>query len=84
MNIKILGTGCPNCKRLQAEAEKAVAASGIAVDIEKVERIADIMGYGVMSTPALVLDGKVKVSGRIAPAAEIATWIKAAAAEQRP
>lgn len=84
MRIKILGTGCPKCKRLYAEAEKAVASSGVAVELEKVEKIDDIMSYGVMMTPALVIDDEVKASGRIAPAAEIVTWITTAAAKGSP
>jgi len=52
MKIKVLGTGCPKCKKLCAEAEKAVAASVVAAEIEKVEKIDDIMKYGVLMTPA--------------------------------
>jgi small redox-active disulfide protein 2 len=84
MKIAILGTGCPKCKKLYAEAEKAVAASGVAVELEKVEAIDDIVKYGVMMTPALVIDGEVKASGRIAPASEIASWIATAAATENP
>ena len=72
----MLGTGCPKCKKLYAEAEKAVAASGVAAELEKVEKIDDIMAYGVMMTPALVVNEKVKASGRIPGAAEIVSWIK--------
>ena len=84
MKIKVLGIGCPKCKKLYAEAEKAVASSGLAAEIEKVEKIDDIMKYGVMMTPALVIDEEVKASGRIAPASEIVTWITAAAAKAKP
>ena len=76
MKIEVLGTGCPKCKKLYAEAEKAIAESGASVELEKVEKIDEIMGYGVMMTPALVIDGEVKASGRISPASEIAAWIK--------
>ena len=79
MKIKILGTGCRKCEKLYAEAEKAVAASGVAVELEKVESIEDITKYGVMMTPSLVIDEEVKVSGRIAPASEIVSWITEAA-----
>jgi small redox-active disulfide protein 2 len=79
MKIKILGTGCPKCKRLYAEAEKAIVASGVAVELEKIEAIDDIVKYGVMLTPALVIDEEIKASGRIAAASEIAAWIAAAA-----
>ncbi|MFO7546797.1 MAG: thioredoxin family protein [Trueperaceae bacterium] len=78
MVIKVLGTGCPKCKRLQAEAEKALADTGIEARIEKVEDIDGIMRYGVMVTPALVIDEEVKSSGRIPQAAEIAGWLTAA------
>ncbi|MCK9459370.1 MAG: thioredoxin family protein [Proteobacteria bacterium] len=84
MKVKILGTGCAKCKKLYAEAEKAVASSGVAAEIEKVEKIDDIMKYGVMMTPALVIDEEVKASGRIAPASEIVTWITTAAAKAKP
>jgi small redox-active disulfide protein 2 len=84
MKIKVLGTGCPKCKKLFSEAEKAIAASGVAVELEKVERIDDILRYGVMMTPALVIDEEVKASGRISPAAEIVTWIQTAATKPTP
>ena len=80
MQIKILGTGCPKCKKLYSETEKAVAASGQKVELEKVEKIDEIMNFGVMSTPALVVDGEVKATGRIPQTEEMVTWIKAAAA----
>ena len=81
MKIKVLGTGCPKCKKLYAEAEKAITASGMSVALEKVERIGEIMKYGVMVTPALVIDEEVKASGRIAPASEIVSWLTTAAAK---
>ncbi|MCK9521518.1 MAG: thioredoxin family protein [Proteobacteria bacterium] len=84
MQIKVLGTGCPKCKKLYAEAEKAIAASDVDAALEKVEKIDDIMAYGVMITPALVIDGAVKSSGRIALAAEISAWITAAATAPTP
>ena len=58
--IQILGTGCPKCKRLYANTEAALKSAGIEAQIEKVEKIVDIMKFGVMSTPALVVDGVVK------------------------
>jgi len=79
MKIKILGTGCPKCKKLYAEAEKAIASSGAKVDLEKVEKIEEIIKFGVMSMPGLVLDEEVKSSGRIPQSSEIASWISAAA-----
>jgi len=63
--IQILGTGCPKCNMLFANAEAAVRAAGIEAQIEKVEKIVDIAKFGVMSTPALVVDGIVKSAGRV-------------------
>lgn len=80
MKIEVLGTGCAKCKSLMAEAEKAVASAKSPVELSKVEDIEAIMGYGVMQTPALVIDGKVKSMGRIPLAAEISTWINAPSA----
>jgi small redox-active disulfide protein 2 len=79
MKIKILGTGCPKCKKLYSEAEKAIAASGVETDLEKVEKIEEIIQYGIMATPGLVIDGEVKSSGRIPQSGEILAWIKTAA-----
>jgi small redox-active disulfide protein 2 len=78
MKIKVLGTGCPKCKKLYAEAEKAVVAAGVAAELEKVEKLDEIIKYGVMMTPALVIDEVVKVSGRVPPVKEIVGWIEAA------
>lgn len=77
MKVKVLGTGCPKCKKLYAEAEKAIADSGVAAELEKVEKLDDIMNYGVMMTPALVIDEEVVSVGKIAKRAEIAGWIAA-------
>jgi small redox-active disulfide protein 2 len=63
--IQILGTGCPKCKKLAENAEAAAKELGIEYGIEKVTQINEIMKMGVMTTPALVVDGKVKVSGKI-------------------
>ena len=78
MNIKVLGSGCMKCQRLYAEAEKAVSATGVDAELVKVQELDDIMSYGVMMTPALVIDDEVKSSGRIPNAKEIATWLKQA------
>jgi len=69
--VQILGAGCPKCKLLMVNAEVAVKALGIEATIEKVEKIADIMKFGVMTTPALVVDGQVKSAGRVLSADEI-------------
>jgi small redox-active disulfide protein 2 len=71
MKIEILGTGCMKCKRLTKNTEKAVAELGISADIQKVEDIAAIMDRGIMLTPAMMVDGELKVSGRVADVAEI-------------
>ena len=63
--IQILGVGCPKCKTLTANAEAAVQAMGIEAQFEKVDKIQDIMKFGVMMTPALVVDGQVKSAGRV-------------------
>ena len=81
MEIKVLGSGCANCKRLYAEAEKAIAQAGQEATLSKVESIEEIMGFGVMRTPALVIDGSVVASGKIPSAAEIATFITTASAK---
>ena len=65
MIIKILGSGCPNCKRLEQLAQEVAKEMGVNATFEKVQDIQKIMSYGVMSTPALVIDEKVKVYGRI-------------------
>ena len=82
MKIKVLGTGCAKCNKLYAEAEKAIAHSGVNAELEKVEKIEEIIKYGVMAPPALVLDEEVKSSGRIPESGEIVTWIMTAAARE--
>lgn len=77
MKIEVLGSGCAKCKKLYAEAERAVTDAGVEAEISKVEQLDDIMAYGVMVTPALAIDGQVKASGRVPSAAEIAEWISA-------
>ena len=79
MKIKVLGPGCPKCKKLYLEAEKAIASSGVKVDLEKVEKIEEILKYGIMAPPGLVIDEEVKVSGRVPQSKEIVTWIATAA-----
>jgi small redox-active disulfide protein 2 len=76
MKIKVLGTGCPKCKKLYAEAEKAIASSGIQVDLEKVEKIEEILQSGILMMPGLIINEEVKSSGRIPPCDEIVSWIK--------
>ncbi len=71
MKIEILGTGCPKCKMLEANAKKALEESGKKAEIVKVTEIEKIVDYGVMSTPAIVIDGKVKSYGKVADVEEI-------------
>jgi len=71
MKIEILGTGCPKCKTLTANTETAVKELGIEAEIVKTTRLKDIMNYGVMLTPALVVDGTAKSSGRVLSVKEI-------------
>lgn len=77
MKIEILGTGCSKCKALEEATKQAVAQSGQFAQIEKVEDIIKIMEYGVMSTPGLVIDGKVVSAGKLLSVAEIVDLIKA-------
>ena len=79
MEIKVLGPGCANCKRLYQEAERAVKEAGVAATIAKVESMEEIAGYGILRTPGLVIDGRVVASGRIPLAPEIVAMIAAAA-----
>jgi small redox-active disulfide protein 2 len=69
--IQILGTGCPKCKKLAENAEAAVKELSVEYDIEKVTKINEIMKFGVMVTPALAVDGQVKVVGKVASPDEI-------------
>lgn len=69
--IQILGTGCPKCRALTANAEAAVKALGIDATVEKVEKITEIMKFNVMMTPALVVDGQVKSAGKLLSAEDI-------------
>lgn len=71
MKIEVLGTGCAKCSALLEATKKAVAQKGLFVQIEKVEDVMKIMEYGVLSTPALVIDGEVKSSGKLLSVEEI-------------
>ncbi len=71
MKIQILGTGCQNCVKLAKNAEEAARAKGGDYEIEKVTDIREIMSYGVMQTPALAIDGKVKSVGKMLTVEEI-------------
>ncbi len=71
MKIQILGTGCTKCRQLTEDAEAAAREMGLDYEIEKVTDIAGIVKFGVMTTPALAVDGKVKLIGKVATPAEI-------------
>lgn len=76
MKVKVLGTGCPKCRSLYSLATDAIAESGVSAELEKVEKLADIMGYGVMMTPALVIDDQVMSSGRLPSVSQIVEWLR--------
>ena len=73
--IEVLGSGCNNCRRVEANAREAIAMAGVEAEIVKVTDYAQIMAYGIMSTPGLVIDGKVVSYGRIPSAGDIAVWL---------
>jgi len=73
--IEVLGSGCPNCQKLEANAREAVVMAGVEAEIVKVTDFREIHARGVMSTPGLVIDGTVVSSGRIPVAGDIATWL---------
>ena len=77
LKIKVLGSGCPNCKRLEQVARNAVEALGLEAEFEKVTNYTDIMAYPILSTPGLVINEKLVSSGRIPSEAEITAWLKA-------
>lgn len=73
--IKVLGSGCANCKRTMAIIEEAAKAKGIEIELNKVEDIGDIMGYGVMSTPGVVIDGQVVHAGGVPDRKTVDSWL---------
>jgi len=76
MKIEILGTGCPNCIRLEENTKKALEGSNKKAELIKVTEIQEIMAYGIMSTPALVIDGEVKSYGKVNSVEEIKELLK--------
>lgn len=76
MKVQILGTGCPKCKQLTANAEQAIKDAGIDAKVEKVSDLQEIMRFGVMMTPALAVDGEVKSVGKLLSSKEIADILR--------
>ena len=76
MKIEVLGTGCAKCTKLHQLVEKVVADTGSDAEVTKVEKLDEIMKYGVAFTPALVIDGAVKAAGGIPKAAQIEVWLE--------
>ncbi len=78
MVVKILGSGCANCKKLEALVKEVAVEKGIEATFQKVTDFKDIVSYGIMRTPGLVVDGKVLSAGRIPSKQEIAGWLESA------
>lgn len=74
-NVKVLGTGCANCKATVKLIEDAAQARGVAIHLEKVENIADIMAHGVMAAPGVVIDGKVVHAGGLPDRKKVESWL---------
>lgn len=77
LDIKILGSGCANCKKLEAVARDAATSAGLAAEFSKVTDMKTILAYDLMSTPGLVINGKLVCSGRIPTQAEVRQWMAA-------
>ncbi len=80
MEIKILGPGCPRCGEVEKRVINALAELKVAADVEKVTDIKTMMSYGILATPGLVINGKIKCAGRIPRPEEIKAWVQEAAA----
>ncbi len=76
MEIKVLGPGCAKCKKTEKIVKKVVAENGSDATVEKVTDLMEIAGYGVVSTPAVVVDGEVKCSGKVPGKDDIKSWLK--------
>lgn len=75
MKIEILGTGCPKCKKTKETIEKVLKQTGVEAEVVKVEDIEKILSYGVMVTPAVVIDGDVKLAGKVPDEKDVRKWI---------
>jgi small redox-active disulfide protein 2 len=76
MDVKILGSGCLKCQRLEAMTRETATELGVSIEVEHVRDMAKIMEYPIVRTPALVVDGDVKVSGRMPSKEELGTWLR--------
>ncbi|MFZ4591851.1 MAG: thioredoxin family protein [Ignavibacteria bacterium] len=76
LEIKVLGTGCARCKELERMCFDVAAANNITADIQKVTELKDIMSYGIMQTPGLVINGVVKLSGKLPTSSTLLQWMK--------
>jgi small redox-active disulfide protein 2 len=78
IDVKVLGTGCANCRTTVARVEEVARAAGVAIRLTKVEELPEIMGYGILSTPGVVVDGRVVHAGGVPSREMIASWLVAA------
>lgn len=76
MNVKVLGTGCQKCEFLEQRVKKVAAAHNLDIELEKVSDVNDILSYGIMMTPGLVVNGDVKSSGKIPSEQQILEWLQ--------
>lgn len=76
MEIKVLGPGCPKCQQTEESVKQAIAEAGVEADVEKVTDTMKIASYGVFGTPAVVVDGEVKIVGKIPSKDDVLKWIK--------
>ena len=76
VKIKVLGPGCPKCQKTEKIVREAVAESGQAVDVEKVTDLMEIAGHGVFGTPAVVVDGDIKIVGKLPKKEKVLSWIR--------
>jgi small redox-active disulfide protein 2 len=79
IQIQVLGTGCMKCNKLFADVEQAIAQAGVSAELSKVEKLEEIVKFGVAFTPGLVIDGEVKSQGKAPDTAQIVAWIQEAA-----